>query len=179
MEAEEEVGGEVQLTVAEDNPLLGSFWIKGDRIMKIENNRVWEGLVAAETLPKDKDSSFTVRVLASEFNNIKVGIAGVGYQSKPGVACPEAVLYHLADGKILEGGRGVGSEWRGKGEGVRQSKEREVVVECRVSPQKRRVGWYQDDILLGEGRFSQYLLSNSFTAYLMLCHKGDTVAVNS
>ena len=53
MEAEEEVGGEVQLTVAEDNPLLGSFWIKGDRIMKIENNRVWEGLVAAETLPKD------------------------------------------------------------------------------------------------------------------------------
>jgi hypothetical protein len=60
----------VQLTVDDNNELIDSFWVEGSRIMKIENNRVWEGFTSKEVLPQDRESFFTARVLVSEFANI-------------------------------------------------------------------------------------------------------------
>jgi hypothetical protein len=50
-----------------------------------------------------------MKVMFTQFGNIKLGIVGKGYKCEKGVICREAVVYHLADGKILEGGRGEGS----------------------------------------------------------------------
>lgn len=67
---------------------------------------VWEGFISEETLPKDRQASYSLKVVTSRFGNIKVGIVGKGYICQRGVVSKEAVVYHLADGKVLEGGRG-------------------------------------------------------------------------
>lgn len=74
--------------------------------MKIGDNRIWEGFVSKETLSRDKNSSFSVRVIFSKFNNIEIGVVGKGYRVEKGVTCREAVMYHLADGMVLEGVKG-------------------------------------------------------------------------
>ena len=61
----EETSNQVNLSISQANSLLGSFWVKGERIMKIECNRVWEGLVATEIFPKEKEVSFTIGILAT------------------------------------------------------------------------------------------------------------------
>ena len=42
------------LTVDEKNLLIDSFWIEESRVMKIENNKVWEGFTCSEVLPSGK-----------------------------------------------------------------------------------------------------------------------------
>jgi hypothetical protein len=104
---------------------------------------------------------------------------GVGYKCQKNVTCKEAVVYHLADGKILEGSRGIESEWRGQGNRVTINPLVTTVITCRVNPRNHIVTWLQDGTFLGQGRFSQYLKTHQFVAYVMLCHKGDAVELNS
>lgn len=139
--------------------------------MKIENNRVWEGFLSQECLPKDRESCFTMKVMYTQFGNIKIGIVAKGYKSVKGVVCKEAVVYHLADGKILEGSRGEGSEWKGQGSKIDLKSGTEVMITCRVSPKEGRVTWFQGDKMLGQGRFSKYLKEHKFVAYFLLSHK--------
>lgn len=67
---------------------------------------VWEGFVSEETLHKDRETTYSLKVINSRFGNIKLGIVGKGYICQKGIVSKEAVVYHLADGKILEGSRG-------------------------------------------------------------------------
>lgn len=166
------------LTVDEAGECYSSFWVKDNRVMKILNNMTWEGFISHETLPKDRQSYYTMKVVFSEFGNIKLGIVGKGYLCEKGVTCKEAVVYHLADGKILEGGKGVGSEWRGQGQAIALKSLLDSVITVYVNPMQGRVSWMMGDKKLGEGRFSNYLKENQFVAYILLCHKEDIVELN-
>jgi len=38
---DEEIGNQVKISISKKNALISDFWIKDERIMKIDNNRVW------------------------------------------------------------------------------------------------------------------------------------------
>lgn len=95
------LGEDVRITVDSKNQCIDSFWIKGERVMKIENDRIWEGFISNEVLPADRDSSYSVKIVYSKFNNIELGIVGKGYKIESNVTCIESVVYHLSDGRIL------------------------------------------------------------------------------
>ena len=89
-------------------------------------------------------------------------------------------MYHLADGKILEGKRGiVGSEWKGRGNKIVQEKGLTIDIKCKVDPKAQTVSWYEEENLLGRGQFCEYLRNNDMVAYILLCHKGDAVELNT
>ena len=83
----------------------------------------------------------------------------------------------MADGKILEASAAGGqeSEWRGQGEKIDLKSGTEVIITCRVDPIGGKVFWLLGDKLLGQGRFSKFLKEHEFLAYVLLCHKEDTV----
>ena len=87
-------------------------------------------------------------------------------------------MYHLLDGKILQGGRGEGSEWSGQGHRAQVRKGISTAITCQINLRNRMVTWLQDGRFLGQGRFSQYLSTHEFVPYIMLCHKGDTIDLN-
>jgi hypothetical protein len=44
--AEQNDSDDVRITVDPKTECIDSFWIEGERVMKIENDRVWEGFVS-------------------------------------------------------------------------------------------------------------------------------------
>ena len=55
----------------------------------------------------------------------------------------------------------------------------EVVITCRVDPVQGKVLWMVGEKMVGQGRFSKYLRQHEFVAYVLLCHKEDTVELNA
>jgi len=82
-------------------------------------------------------------------------------------------MYHLADGKILEGVRGRKSEWKGRGQVVPIGKV--VTIKVSVNGPLGKVSWWGDGLLLGEGKFSDFLLQHEYTAYILMSHKEDII----
>jgi len=37
---------DVRISVDSKNNCIDSFWIEGERVMKIENDRIWEGFIS-------------------------------------------------------------------------------------------------------------------------------------
>ena len=61
---------DTKITVDLKNNCIDSFWIEGERAMKIEKDRVWEGFISNQILPNHKQSSYSVKIVYSKFNNI-------------------------------------------------------------------------------------------------------------
>lgn len=85
-------------------------------------------------LPTDKESSYSVKIVYSKFNNIELGIVGKGYKIESNVTCRESVVYHLADGRILEGSKGMGSEWKAQGSKYETGSGCSAIITVKVSP---------------------------------------------
>ena len=82
---------------------------------------------------------------------------GKGYKIEPNVTCSEAIVYHLADGRILEGTKGQGSEWKGQGSKFSTSNDSSTIITVKVDPISHKVTWIQGEKLLGTGRFPEFL----------------------
>ena len=89
------------------------------------------------------------------------------------------MVYHLRDGMILQGGSGVGSVWTDQGARAQLVRGVSTVITCRISPREKMVRWFQNNRFLGQGRFCQYLSVHRFVPYILLCHKGDTIDLQS
>ena len=44
----------IPLTVNLKNKFIDNFWIEGNKIMKIDDNKIWEGFVSNETMHRDR-----------------------------------------------------------------------------------------------------------------------------
>lgn len=42
------------ITVDQSKQFIDNFWIEGNRVMKIENNKVWTGFLSNETILRDR-----------------------------------------------------------------------------------------------------------------------------
>ena len=54
VKAEQNDCDDARITVDLKTQCIDSFWIEGGRVMKIENDRVWEGFISNELLPLDR-----------------------------------------------------------------------------------------------------------------------------
>ncbi len=91
--------------------------------MKIDDNLVWEGIMSNETMFRDRECIFSLKVIQSKFNNIEIGLVGKGYKLQKNITCKQSVVYHLADGMILEGIPGRSNEWKAKGTKLQPGKQ--------------------------------------------------------
>ena len=167
----------IELTINPKNPFQASFWEKDGKVMKVADDKVWQGFVSEEIVPKDRYCSFAVRIMTSQCNNTEIGLVGQGYKMERNKTCKESVVYHLADGMVLSGvANREGSEWKRRGQPVRQKAR--VLVEVKVDPERQTVTWVADGQTVGQGALSGYLKKHECVAYVMMCHKGDILELN-
>jgi hypothetical protein len=159
----------ISLTVDRKNKFIDSFWVEGSRVMKIDDHLIWQGFLSQQTMPRDRECIFSVRVLASRFNNIEIGVVGKGYQLECNVTCKESVVYHLADGMILEGVPGRASEWKAKGEKI--SPGTPLTIDVHVNIPGKSITWLHKEKQLGQARLSDYLLEHDCVAYILMSCK--------
>ena len=53
------------------------------------------------------------------------------------------MVYHVADGMILEGVSGRNSQWKGKGQKI--SPGPPVIIETKVNIPKKTISWYHEE----------------------------------
>lgn len=44
----------ILLTINKKNKFIDNFWIEGSKIMKVDDNMIWEGFVSNETMHHDR-----------------------------------------------------------------------------------------------------------------------------